>query len=155
MSLEEYLQKNNVWHRFLRKSETIHTADAAEAAGIPLNRVTKNLISITDDGEYILLIVPGDRKVDLDAAAAAVNTKTIRLVPFSKAEGISGYPPGGTPSIGHRTRLRTIMEKGLLQYDTVYCGGGSRDKLLELRVQDIIKLNVAIVADIVEKEKAV
>ncbi|MEM3018061.1 MAG: YbaK/EbsC family protein [Candidatus Bathyarchaeia archaeon] len=152
MSLEEYLQKNNVWHRFLKKAETIHTADAAEAAGIPLNRVTKNLISITDSGEYILLIVPGDKRVDLDAAATAVKAKTVRLVPFSKAEGISGYPPGATPSIGHRTRLRTIMERGLLEYDTVYCGGGSRDKLLELRVQDIIKLNAAIVADITDKE---
>lgn len=150
MSLEEYLLRNNIWHRFVKKTETIHTADAAQAAGIPLSKVTKNLVSITDSNEYLLLIVPGDKKVNLDAAAKAANVKKIELVPFGKAEKISGYPPGGTPSIGHKTRMRTILERGLLDYDTVYCGGGSRDKLLELMIQDIVRLSDATVADIVE-----
>jgi len=150
LSLEEYLLKNNIWHRFVKKTATIHTADAAQAAGIPLSKVTKNLVSITDSNEYLLLVVPGDKKVNLDAAAKAVNVKKIDLVPFGKAERISGYPPGGTPSIGHKTRMRTILERSLLDYDTVYCGGGSQDKLLELRIQDIVRLSDAIVADIVE-----
>lgn len=150
MSLEEYLLEKNVWHRFVEKAETIHTADAARVASVPLSKVTKNLVSTTDSGEYILLVVPGDRKVNLDAAAKAANVKKIKLVPFSEAERISGYPPGGTPSLGHKTRMRTILEKVLLDYDTVYCGGGSRDKLLELRTQDIVKLSNATVASIVE-----
>jgi len=33
-------------------------------------------------------------------------------------------------------------------YETVYCGGGSRDKLLELKTSDIVRLNNAIIADI-------
>jgi len=150
LSLEEYLLEKNVWHRFVEKAETIHTADAARVASVPLSKVTKNLVSTTDSGEYILLVVPGDRKVNLDAAAKAANVKKIKLVPFSEAERISGYPPGGTPSLGHKTRMRTILEKVLLDYDTVYCGGGSRDKLLELRTQDIVKLSNATVASIVE-----
>jgi len=150
LSLEEYLLEKNVWHRFVEKAETIHTADAARVASVPLSKVTKNLVSTTDSGEYILLVVPGDRKVNLDAAAKAANVKKIKLVPFSEAERISGYPPGGTPSLGHKTRMRTILEKVLLDYDTVYCGGGSRDKLLELRTQDIVKLSNATVAGIVE-----
>jgi prolyl-tRNA editing enzyme YbaK/EbsC (Cys-tRNA(Pro) deacylase) len=37
-----------------------------------------------------------------------------------------------------------------MDFETVYCGGGSRDKLLEIRVQDIIKLNDAIVVEFVK-----
>ena len=132
------------------KSETIHTADAANVAGIELHKVTKNLVSITDTGEYILLIVPGDSKVNLKEVAKMLGVKKIRLVPFSDAENISGYPPGGTPSVGHKTQMRTLIEKKLLNFETVYCGGGSRDKLLEIRVQDIIKLNDAIIAELVK-----
>jgi len=44
--------------------------------------------------------------------------------------------------------MRTVVDKSLLEHDTVYCGGGSRDKLLELKTEDIVKLNNAIVADI-------
>jgi Cys-tRNA(Pro)/Cys-tRNA(Cys) deacylase len=148
LSLEQYLSENNVWHRFVEKAETIHTADAAKATGIALNRVTKNLVSVSEAGEYLLLIVPGDRKVNLDEAAKAIGVKKVELVRFEKAERISGYAPGGTPSVGHKTRMRTIIDSKLLDYETVYCGGGSRNRLLELRVQDIIKLDNGVVAQI-------
>jgi Cys-tRNA(Pro)/Cys-tRNA(Cys) deacylase len=96
------------------------------------------------------LIVPGDSKVNLKKVAKILGVKKVRLVPFSDAENISGYPPGGTPSVGHKTQMRTLIEKKLMNFETVYCGGGSRDKLLEIRVQDIIKLNDAIVVEFVK-----
>ena len=150
MNLKQFLDNHKVWHQFVMKSETIHTADAANVAGIELHKVTKNLVSITDTGEYILLIVPGDSKVNLKEVAKMLGVKKVRLVPFSDAENISGYPPGGTPSVGHKTQMRTLIEKKLLNFETVYCGGGSRDKLLEIRVQDIIKLNDAIIVELVK-----
>ncbi len=150
MNLKQFLDNHKVWHQFVIKSETIHTVDAANVTGIELHKVTKNLVSITDTGEYILLIVPGDSKVNLKEVAKILGVKKVRLVPFSDAENISGYPPGGTPSIGHKTQMRAIIEKKLMDFETVYCGGGSRDKLLEIRVQDIIKLNDAIVVEFVK-----
>jgi len=144
--LQKYLEQNRVWHRFIPKAETVHTADAARVAGVEIHRLTKNLVSETDQGEYVMLIVPGDRKVNLEAAAKALNVRRVRLVPFDQADGISGYPPGGTPSIGHRTKMRTVVDKALLEYATIYCGGGARDKLLELKTMDIIQFNNAIIA---------
>lgn len=150
MNLKQFLDNHKVWHQFVIKSETIHTADAANVAGIELHKITKNLVSITDTGEYILLIVPGDSKVNLKEVAEILGVKKVRLVPFSDAENISGYPPGGTPSVGHKTQMRTLIEKKLMNFKTVYCGGGSRDKLLEIRVQDIIKLNDAIIVEFIK-----
>jgi len=146
--LKNYLEETGIWHRFIEKKETIHTADAAKAAGLELHRVTKNLVSKTDEGEPVLLIIPGDRKVRLKSAARALDARRVSLVSFEEAEKISGYPPGGTPSIGHKIRMRTVIDKSLLQYETIYCGGGSRKRLLELRTKDVIKLNNAIVAEI-------
>lgn len=150
MNLKQFLENHKVWHKFVIKSETVHTADAANVTGIELHKVTKNLVSITDTGEYILLIVPGDSKVNLKEVAKILSVKKVRLVPFSDAEKISGYPPGGTPSIGHKTQMRTLLEKKLLNFEIVYCGGGSRDKLLEIRVKDIVKLNDPIIAEFVK-----
>jgi len=148
MDLEGFLKQNDLWYRMISKAETVHTADAAIATGIELQRITKNLVSETDEGEYVMLIVPGDRRVDLEAAAKALKVRRVRLVPFNQSEGISGYPPGGTPSIGHKTRMRTIVDDSVLKHDTVYCGGGSRDKLLELKTADIVRLNNAVAAKI-------
>jgi len=150
MDLEDYLKENGVWHRFVAKPETIHTADASRETGIQLNRITKNLVSKTSDGDYALLIVPGDRKVNLKKAAQALNTRNVRLLGFDEAATVSGYAPGGTPSIYHKTRLKVVLDIALLNQETVFCGGGTRDRLLELKTQDVIRMDNATVSDISE-----
>jgi Cys-tRNA(Pro)/Cys-tRNA(Cys) deacylase len=151
MNLEEYLKKSGVWYRLMDKAETVHTADASRATGIELSRITKNLVCKTSDGRYALLVVPGNRRVNLQKAAQALNTRNIQLLGFNDAEAISGYPPGGTPSIHHKTPMSVVMEKDLLSNETMFCGGGSRDRILELKTGDVLKLTNAVAADISEK----
>jgi len=151
MDLAEYLKNAGVWHRFMDKPETVHTADASRATGIELSRVTKNLVCKTSEGRYALLVVPGDRRVSLQKAAQTLNTRNIRLLGFNEAEAISGYPPGGTPSLHHKTAMSVIVERDLLSNETIFCGGGSRDRILELKTADVLKLTQAIAADISEK----
>lgn len=149
-SLESFLEARKVWFRFVNKPETVHTADAASVTGIPLPRITKNLVSKTDRGEYVLLVVPGDRRADLKKAARALGARNVSTVPFHEAESISGYPPGGTPTVGHKTKMLTVIDKSLLGYETVFCGGGTRSRLLELKVKDVLDLSEPLVAKISE-----
>jgi len=151
MNLEEYLKKSGVWYRLMDKPETVHTADASRATGIELRRITKNLVCKTSDGRYALLVVPGNRRVSLQKAAQVLNARNIQLLGFNEAETVSGYPPGGTPSLHHKTPMSVVVEKGLLNYETTFCGGGSRDKILELKTEDLLKLTNATVADISEQ----
>ena len=152
VKLDARLESLGVWHRFLEKSEaTVHTADAASVTGIDLHRISKNLMAKTSDGDYVALIIPGDRKVDLKAVARVLGVKNISLVPFDSADKISGYPPGGTPSMGYETKLATvIIDEELMPFETFFCGGGSTRMLLEIRKDDVIKINSAKVAKIVK-----
>lgn len=148
MSLDERIRELGIWHRFIQKKETVHTADASAASGIELHRITKNLVSITNTGEYVVLIIPGDRRVDLKKAADALNVRNVKLISFDEAEALSGYPPGATPSIGFKNKVKVVLDTELTRFETLYCGGGKRDRLLEIRVDDVIRLNNAIVAPI-------
>jgi Cys-tRNA(Pro) deacylase len=151
MDLEAYLKNSGVWHRFVEKAETVHTSDASRTTGIDLNRITKNLVSKTSDGRFALLVVPGDKRVNLQAAANALNTRNVQLLGFREAEEVSGYAPGGTPSVYHKTPLHVVIDSSLLNQETLFCGGGSRDRLLELRTADVLKLDKAIAANITEQ----
>jgi len=151
MDLATYLKRNYIWHRFLGKPETTRTADASAATGIELHRITKNLVCRTSDGRYALLILQGDRRVNLQRAAQALGARNVQLLGFNEAEAVSGYAPGGTPSIHHKTTMSVVVDKGLLSYDTIFCGGGSRDRLLELKTEDVLRVNNAIVSDISEE----
>jgi Cys-tRNA(Pro) deacylase len=148
MDLEAYLRNSGVWHRFLDKPETVHTADASRATGIDLNRITKNLVCRTSEGRYALLVIPGDRRVDLQRAAQALNARNVQLLNFREAEEVSGYPPGGTPCVHHSTQLEVVVDKRVLVHETFFCGGGTRTKLLELRTEDFLRLSKAIADEI-------
>lgn len=148
LDLERFLKEKHVWHNFLDKPETVHTADASRLTGIPLSKITKNLVCRDNNGSYALLVVPGDRRVNLRKAADALNTQNVKLVAFEEAESVSGYPPGGTPSVHHKTRMAVVLDKSLQDRETIFCGGGNRDKLLELKTEDLTRLENVVVADI-------
>jgi len=149
--LETFLRISGTWYRFVDKPDTVHTADASRATGINLHSITKNLVCRTSDGRYALLVVSGDRRVNLQQAARALNARNVQLVGFNEAEAVSGYPPGGTPTVCHKTSLTVVMDQPLLAYETIFCGGGATNKLLELRTQDVLRLSGGITASISEQ----
>ncbi len=150
MDIEAYLQENSVWHRFIEKPETIHTADASLKTGIDLHKITKSLVVINEDKIPFLAIIPGDCKLSFNKMKNATESKKIRMATPEEAERCSGYLPGATPMVHHKLEMSVIVDKKIAKYDTVYGGGGIRTKLLEMKVSDVIRLNKAAVADITE-----
>lgn len=148
MNLIAYLEKNKIWHRILEKEDTVHTADAAAATGIPLERVTKSLVFLADK-KPILVIIPGTHRADLKKLKNALNIHEIHIVPFTQVKEYTGYLPGATPPIHHKQIMDVVIDKTVMLHQTVYGGGGSRNKLIELRTKDIQQVNSAKVADII------
>ncbi len=149
--LERRLWDAGVWHRFIEKPETVHTADAAKASGLPIEAFTKNLVWNSERGP-VLLIVRGDMSVDLEAAAKAAGVKKLLKVPFSDAVRISGYLPGATPSVFHASPMIVVVDEEVAKLETLICGGGDREHLLELRSADVIRLNNAAVEKIAKRD---
>jgi Cys-tRNA(Pro) deacylase len=148
-NLTAYLQANHVWFNVVEKRSTVHTAEAAAATGLPLERVIKSLV-FTADGEPVMAIVPGTCRVDQGKLRATLSVSAVQVASFAEAEQYSGYPPGATPPVYHTSITRVVMDQRVMQCDTVYGGGGSRHKLIELKSVDIQRLNNAVVADIAQ-----
>ena len=148
--LEEFLIEKDVWFRLFDKISTIHTADASKVTGIPLKQITKSLVFLADR-RPVLAVIPGDRKVDIDKLSKTISAKEIKLVPFKEADKFSGYPPGGTPPIHHANITTTVFDSELKRFNTIYGGGGSQDKMIEIKLDDALKLTNGIVASISKK----
>ena len=150
MDLEDYLKQKGIWYRFVEKPETIHTADAAQKTGIDLKKITKSLILLDQDENPILAIIPGDCKLRFSKIKESIGAKKVRLVPFEEAENYSGYLPGATPMVHHKVKMRVVLDNKLNKFNSIFSRGGERTKLLELKTEDVIRLNSAIVSDITE-----
>ena len=154
MDLKTFFEKNNVHYHIIEKPETIHTADSALKAGLDLNRVTKSLVFLGKTKHPLIVIIPGNCKADFKKVQQAAGSK-VHLVPFNDAEQYSGYEPGATPFVHHKTKIKVFIDKKLRKYDKIFSGDGTRTTLLEMKTEDVIKLNNAQITDLTEDNASV
>ena len=122
-------------------------SEASEVLGVAPEQVLKTLIAGVD-GTLTVGVVPVSGQLDLKALAAAVGGKKATMADPAAAERATGYVVGGISPLGHRKRLRVVIDSSALEFATVYCSGGRRGLELELSPADLIRLSHATVAPI-------
>jgi len=149
MKLEAFLQQAGVEGGVIRlPAETPTVERAAEALGVTADRIIKSLLFRAKDGECVLVIAAGTARVDPKKLAAVTGKDRWRLAAPDVVLAVTGYPAGGTPPIGHATKLRVLMDAKAAALDVVYGGGGALDCMLRVRVADIRRLTGVEVHDL-------
>ncbi|MFD7903729.1 Cys-tRNA(Pro) deacylase [Kitasatospora sp. NPDC059747] len=121
--------------------------EAAEAMGVPAERVFKTLVADVD-GVLTVGVVPVAGQLDLKALAAAVGGKRAAMADPAAAERSSGYVRGGISPLGQRRPLRTVVDEGAMTHPTIYVSAGRRGLEVELAPTDLITLTKATTAPI-------
>ncbi|WP_327676327.1 Cys-tRNA(Pro) deacylase [Kitasatospora sp. NBC_00458] len=121
--------------------------EAADALGVPADRVFKTLVADVD-GVLTVGVVPVSGRLDLKALAAAVGGKRAAMADPAAAERSSGYVLGGISPLGQRRPLRTVVDAGALAHPTVYVSAGRRGLEVELAPGHLVSLTAALTAPI-------
>jgi Cys-tRNA(Pro)/Cys-tRNA(Cys) deacylase len=121
--------------------------EAAEALGVPPERVFKTLVADVD-GALTVAVVPVAGTLDLKALAAAVGGKKAVMADPARAERATGYVTGGITSLGLRKRLPVVVDSSALGFETVFCSAGQRGLEIELAPADLVSVAGAQVAAI-------
>lgn len=121
--------------------------EAAEALGVPAERVFKTLLAEVD-GELVVGIVPVSGLLDLKALATAFGGKRAVMADPAVAERRTGYVVGGISPLGQRSRLRTALDVSASAFETVLVSGGRRGFDIELAPGDLATATAAILAPI-------
>lgn len=122
---------------------------AADALGVPRERLFKTLLAEVDESGLTVAVVPVSATLDLKALAAATGGKKARMADARTAERATGYVVGGISPLGQRRRLPTVIdESASAGFPTIYVSGGRRGLQIELVPDDLVDLTAAIVAPI-------
>ena len=121
---------------------------AAEAVGKPLEACCKTLIVKAVGKSFWVAIVPGDQRFDTRKMAKAIGVAEAELAEQEEAEKVSGYLIGGISPFAMRRSLPVVIEESLLALDRILVNGGRRGVLLEMAMEDIVRLLNARPADI-------
>ncbi|WP_200260874.1 Cys-tRNA(Pro) deacylase [Streptomyces sp. HSG2] len=121
--------------------------EAAEALGVPAERVFKTLVADID-GTLTVAVVPVAGKLDMKALASAVGGKRAAMADPVLAERTTGYVRGGISPLGQRRRLRTVLDDSAPAHPTICVSAGRRGLEVELAPADLATLTGAVLAPI-------
>ena len=121
---------------------------AAEAIDFPLDKTIKTLVADLGNKGHALVLMPGDKGLSPKKLAKAFGVKRTTMAYTADAERLTGYLVGGISPFGTKRKLPVIMEKCLLQADTVAINAGQRGVMLVLNPKDIVRVLNAVTQDL-------
>jgi Cys-tRNA(Pro) deacylase len=139
--LQQFIDQNQIAAEILPMEQGTPTVpDAARALGVEEDQIIKSLVFVVD-GQPTLVITNGTRKIDnrLVARHYGVGRKRAKMARAEQALEITGYAVGAMPPFGHRTRLRTIVDPGVVDHQEIFGGGGEIDALLRLTSEELLR----------------
>ena len=140
INLTAFLRQNKVDFEFLEKQSTHHASEASNASGIPLEKIVKTLVFVDQDSGPLIAIVRADSNASRHKLESCSRSKSVKIASDEIAEKATGYPTGGIPPVGHKKKLPVYLDRAVLKNEYVWCGGGTRTRLVKLKVEDITRL---------------
>lgn len=154
--LQRFIDDNHIAAEILPMAEDTPTVpDAARALGVSQEQIIKSLVFLVaaspmDDSQPVLVIANGAHKVDerLVARHLGVGRKRVKMARPEQALAITGYGVGAMPPFGHQTRLRTLVDPGVVAQGEIYGGGGEINAMLRLTSQELVRVAGAEVVSV-------
>jgi Cys-tRNA(Pro) deacylase len=124
-------------------------AAAAEAIGCNVAQIVKSLVFMVD-GSPLLVLIPGDRRVDLERLAAIAGGEDVRRATLDEVRDATGYAAGGTPPLGHVQPLAVYADATLKSNDEVWAAAGTPTTVFPITTQRLADLSGARWVDVAE-----
>ena len=137
--LAKLIEENGIAARLIPAGDAATSMKAATALGVEISRIVKTVVFIDNEGKPHAVVLLGSRRVNQSKLAKLLGVRRVRLATRSEVAELTGYEAGGVPPIG--IPIDTIIDSELAAINgEVYAGGGDPSTLLEIRVEDIIKI---------------
>jgi Cys-tRNA(Pro)/Cys-tRNA(Cys) deacylase len=127
----------------------IHSADGvAEVLGLPAHQVYKTLVVMRQRGRPLLVLVAGDRELDLKQLARAVGEKKLRMASHKEAESLTGLQVGGISALALINHgFDVYIDQAAKELSHILVSAGCRGINLRLSVEDLIRITRARVIE--------
>lgn len=121
--LHEKLKAAGVAFTVTRHQPVYTSEEAANVRGAPLASGAKALIIKAGD-EFLMLVVPADRKMDSKKVKTALGVKSLRFADRAEVEQLTGLQPGSIPPFGSLFNLKTHCDPALGQNEVINFNAG-------------------------------
>ena len=129
--------------------DNLAATHVAEELGEDIATVFKTLVLRGDRTGLFVCVIPGDKEVDLKAAAKVSGNKKCEMIPMKELLPSTGYIRGGCSPIGMRKPLPTFFHSTANDHERIYISAGVRGLQIAIAPTDLIAYVGATIADII------
>ena len=131
--------------------DNLAATHVAEELGEDIATVFKTLVLKGDRAGHFVCVIPGDKEVDLKAAARVSGNKKCDLIPMKELLPTTGYIRGGCTPIGMKKPFPTFIHSTALNFERIYISAGVRGLQIAIHPQALIEFVGATVADLIQE----
>ncbi len=129
--------------------DNLAATHVAEELGEDIATVFKTLILRGDRTGHFVCVIPGDKEVDLKAAARVSGNKKCDLIPMKELLPTTGYIRGGCSPIGMKKPFPTFLHSTALDHEYIYISAGVRGLQIKIAPMSLLDFVGAATADLV------
>ncbi len=122
-------------------ADTSTAESAARAVGAPQGSIVKSLIFMAD-GVPILVLGAGDRQVDQKRLRAelGLSKRQLRLARPEEVRHHTGFEVGGVPPVGHPLPMKTLIDRSLDRFETVWAAAGTSHAVFPIATSQLVSV---------------
>lgn len=126
-------------------------ADAAAALNCEVGAIASSLLFLVDD-QPTLVMTSGRHRVDTDVLARQLNATSVTMAPAKLVRDVTGQAIGGVSPVGHPSRVRTVVDESLNDYDTIWAAGGTPRTVIPLTFDDLVSITHGIPIQVTDNQ---
>jgi Cys-tRNA(Pro)/Cys-tRNA(Cys) deacylase len=139
------LEAQGVRYEVLSFPDTIHSAVGVAAYyGLPPAQVYKTLVVVLAQSQPALVLIAGDREIELKRLAQALGAKKLRMATQREAEVWTGLKVGGISALAlfHRG-FPVYIDRAAAALDEIIVSAGQRGMDIRLTIPDLVRVTGA------------
>jgi len=125
---------------FYKYEEKGGTTVAAKELNVDEHLVVKTLVMEVDNGDPLLILMHGNKKVSTKAMARALGVKTVKPCEPLIAHKHTGYFVGGISPFGTKKPLKVYVEASIMDLPKIYINAGKKGLLTEMSPGELKKI---------------
>jgi Ala-tRNA(Pro) deacylase len=142
--LIEFLDRHEVHYRLIDHAPEGRTEIVSTMRGNALSQAAKCIILMVKIGKkitkYVLAVVPGDTRVDLNAVKALMRGTYVSFASPDIAEKLAGSVAGTVLPFAFHPELELVVDPSLMANDELYFNAARLDRSMVLKTSDYAAL---------------
>ena len=139
-----FLDRHAVQYRLIDHAPEGRTEIVSPMRGNALSQAAKCIVLMVKIGKkvtkYVLAVVPGDARVDLNAVKALMHGTYVAFASPDIAERLAGSVTGTVLPFSFNPELELVVDPALLENDEIYFNAARLDRSMILKTSDYFEI---------------